>query len=203
MTQPVRKGDASGNPADAETQRLLKRHLEGDDQAFARLVHRYKRPIYGFLVRSGVPRDVRDDLFQEVFSRVHAAATSYRFEHSFRAWLFTIATNVVRSWYRRQKTRRVVVPAPEPTAPEPGPDALTHVEVKEMTRWLEEAVRKLPARQREVVLLTCVEQLSHEEAAMALGMPVNTVKTHLHRARRTLAVQRARACARLEREVSR
>ncbi len=204
MEKPNRESiGLAPQPVDLDERRLLQRHVDGDSGAFEELVHRYETSVYGYLVRCAIPPEARDDLFQEVFTRVHAAAATYRPEHALKAWLFTIVVNTVRTWYRRRKVRRIVFSRPDLVVKDPNPDALRQVEVKETTAWLEKAIRALPALQREVVILSCIEQLPHEDIAMALGLPVNTVKTHLRRARQALAAQRARTRIRLEREVSR
>src|SRR5687768_12742063 len=86
-----------------EERRLLSRHLEGDQQAFTELVRAYRSPVYGYLVRCGVAESARDDLFQEVFLKIHGAAKSYTPERDLKPWLFTIVANTVRSHFRRKK----------------------------------------------------------------------------------------------------
>ncbi len=203
MNKAIEVADVHHKPVErgVEEANLLERHLAGDGRAFEALVQRYKARVYGYIVRSGIPRDEWDDLFQEVFLRIHAAASSYRSERPLDAWVFAITANVVRSWYRRRKVRTRVVPDPDPPARDTGCDSLQILEIRESVAWLERAVRSLPPVQREVVILSCVEQLPHAEIARALGLPVNTVKTHLRRGRLALAAGRVRASKREQREV--
>ena len=193
---------AAAQLVELDERRLLLRHVEGDFSAFEELVQRYRRPVYGYLVRCGIARDVCDDLFQDVFCRIHAAADRYRPELPLKPWIFTIAANVVRSHFRKQKVRSGMVTSEGLEPPDTRPNSLQQAEAKEAVQWLEQAMSKLPMNQREVVVLSCIENMSHDEIAQALDMPVNTVKTHLRRARLALARAHAREKLQLEREVS-
>ena len=185
--------------ADAE---LLARHCQGDSAAFAELVERFRRPVYGYLVRCGVDESLRDDLFQEVFAAVHRAAASYSAERPIQPWLFTIVANLVRSHYRKARVREVVLLPTDLPYDGAAPDSHQLAEARETAAWLEKAIAALPFAQREVVALCCVEQLPQEDVAELLELPVNTVKTHLRRARMALAQALARRQAVLRREVS-
>jgi len=79
-----------------DERRLLLLHRDGDPGAFVRLVAKYRRPVFSYLVRCGVPVADRDDLFQEVFLRVHAAAAQYQDHRPLHPWLFTVVANAVR-----------------------------------------------------------------------------------------------------------
>ena len=181
---------------------LLVRHCGGDPRAFAELVGRYRRPVYGYLVRCGVDESARDDLFQDIFAAIHRAAATYRPERPVKPWLFTIVANIVRSHYRKARVREVaLLPTDLPYA-DAAPDSHQLAEARETAAWMEKAIAALPFSQREVVLLCCVEQLPQDDVAATLGVPVNTVKTHLRRARIALAQALARRRAVLRREVS-
>jgi RNA polymerase sigma-70 factor (ECF subfamily) len=179
---------------------LLVRHSRGDPDAFGEFVACYRRPIYGYLVRCGVAEEARDDLFQEIFTRIHRAAGTYRAERPVKPWVFTIAANVVRSHFRRAHgAASLGADAAQSAA---APDAHALVEARETAAWLEHAIAALPVAQRQVVVLCCVERLAQEDVAAALALPVNTVKTHLRRGRMALARALDRRRAALRREVS-
>lgn len=193
---------ASAQLVDLEERRLVPRYAGGDWKAFEELLQRYKAPVYGYLVRCGVDPATRDDLFQEAFCRIHAAAASYRPEHPLKSWIFTIVANVVRTHFRRKRIQEMVFRPEVRESADLRPDSQQAAELKESAAWLEKTISELPLPQREVIVLSCIEQMSHEEISKSLGIPVNTVKTHLRRARLTLASARARARTQLEREVS-
>ncbi len=189
-------------PTDALTEgRLLVRHREGEAEAFAELVARYRAPVFGYLVRCGVEPAARDDLFQDIFLSVHNAAGSYQPERPLHPWVFTIVANAVRNHRRRMRVRRLVFPASAPEeAPAADPDGYQQAEARETAGWLEQAMDRLPLAQREVLVLCAVQRLDQQEAAEILRIPVNTLKTRLRRARLTLARALARRNAAAVRE---
>jgi RNA polymerase sigma-70 factor (ECF subfamily) len=174
-------------PREQDDGRWLRLHAAGDAGAFARLLEAFRAPVYGFLVRSGVGADNRDDLFQEVFLKVHAAADRYDPARPLAPWIFTIAANIVRSHFRRRDARPGLVLDDGGALPSGEPDPERAASARQTVEWLEVALTELPRAQREVILLAAVQGLAQDEVARALGMPVNTVKTHLRRARLALA----------------
>jgi RNA polymerase sigma-70 factor (ECF subfamily) len=183
---------------------LLKRHADGDSEAFAELVAEFRGPVYGYLLRTGMDAATCDDLFQEIFLKIHRSAHTHQPDRPLKPWIFTVAANTVRSYFRKKKIPVV----PEEHAPLEGlPDdeldsGQAVVEAKETAAWLEENLRKLPTMQRQVVILCCIEHMAQKDVAEVLELPVNTVKTHLRRARITLARSLARRKARGSREVA-
>ncbi len=172
---------------------LLTDHGNGDREAFRELVERYRGPVYSYLVRSGVASEDRDDLFQEVFLRVHRGAPTYQPGLPLHPWLFTIVANTVRTYHRRHRVQQLVRAQP-PTIdpPAPDPDSQRSAEARETVAWLEGEIARLPVLRREVLLLVGLEGMALKETAKALGLPLGSVKTHLRRARITLAEALAR-----------
>jgi RNA polymerase sigma-70 factor (ECF subfamily) len=172
---PVSRDDGGG---------LLAAHLRGDRDAFERLVQQYRRPVYGYLVHCGVPEPDRDDLFQEIFVRVHRRAAAYDSSRPLHPWLFTVVANAVRSYFRSQKRRLFFFAGPPPEeVRDPAPDGEALASARETTLWLERAIGALPLPQREVLILATIETLPLNDVASILDLPLNTVKTHLRRAR--------------------
>ena len=165
----------------------LPRHCRGDRSAFAELMEAYQSPVYGYLVRCGVPTASRDDVFQEIFVKIHLAAASYQPSRPLRPWLFTIAANNVRNHLRDESRRRGSGSVDVDGRPsgDHGPRALA--EIQETVAWLEQALPRLPLEQREVLLLGSVAGLRLQDIATVLEIPLNTVKTLTRRARMGLA----------------
>ena len=178
---------SAGTPQPVSERELLLLHRGGDPEAFAQLVSEYRRPVYSYLVRCAVADADRDDLFQEIFIKIHAAAPQYDDDRPLHPWLFTIVANTVRTYHRKNKVREMVFadsPAVEPRSP--NPDGERNAIARQTAEWIELEIRKLPLAQQEVLILTCIENLPQKEVAGILGLPVNTVKTHLRRARLAL-----------------
>lgn len=175
----------------ADVRELFLRHRQGDREAFAALVHEYRSPVYSYLCRCGVAEADRDDLFQEIFLKIHATGAQYEAERPLHPWLFTVVANTVRNYVRTRRVRELAfVPrkeVPERETPDPAPIAEQIAAARQETAWLEVEISKLPHAQREVLILTTIENVPQQEVAEILGMPVNTVKTHLRRARMALA----------------
>ena len=172
---------------------LLLRHRSGDAGAFAGLVAEYRRPVYSYLIRCGVAESDRDDLFQETFLRIHAAAGRYDAGRPLHPWLFTIVANTVRTYHRKKKVRELVFAAPPAVEPRSvAADGERQAMARQTAIWLEREIQRLPLAQREVLVLTCIENLPQKNVAEILGFPVNTVKTHLRRARLALIGRMAR-----------
>ena len=185
--------ESADNVVAVQDRAWLPRHCRGDRRAFAELLAAYQAPVYGYLVRCGIPAAARDDLFQQIFVRVHQAAASYDASRPLRPWLFTIVANTVRSHLRdtrRDPLSLADVEDARIAPPESVPDRF--LEAAELSAWLERAMLALPLAQREVLMLTSMRGLGHADIARILDIPVNTVKTHLRRARQVLARALAR-----------
>lgn len=165
----------------------LARHCYGDKEAFPRLLEHYRRPVYNYLARCGLDTASRDDLFQDIFLKIHASADSYQSSQPLRPWIFTIAANAVRNYWRKTNAMlRVVSDEPLAQHANPGPGTDGAAETEQTLDWLPEAIARLPLAHREVLILVAIEGLPQQEAAAILDMPLNSVKTNLRRARLAL-----------------
>ena len=173
---------------------LLLRHREGDREAFATLVSEYRAPVYSYLSRCGIDPADRDDLFQEIFIKIHRAAGSYQADRPAHPWIFTIVSNTIRSHLRKRRVRQLIFaePAAEQEPADAAPGGERRAAARETAAFVHGELGKLRLVQREVVLLACVEKMPLKEVGEVLGVPVNTVKTHLRRARLALAGALAR-----------
>jgi RNA polymerase sigma-70 factor (ECF subfamily) len=175
---------------DLEERTWLARHRRGDASAFPALMAAYRRPVYSYLVRCGVAEADRDDVFQAIFLKIHVAAGSYDPARPLAPWLFTVVANSVRNHHRdRPRVSSLTGSEGDPPDPNPGPEHIASA--RETLAWLEGALTALPPAQREVLLLTAIVGLRQQDVAQALNLPLNTVKTHLRRARLALAVRLA------------
>ena len=136
-------------------------------------LRRYARALVG-------DRATADDLVQDTLERAWAKLHLYRRGTDLRAWLFTVMHNV---HVNRVRATRISDPLedemPELAQRGTQPDAL-------LVRDLDRAIARLPADQRAVLLLVTLEELSYEEVARTLGIPIGTVMSRLSRAREKL-----------------
>ncbi len=161
----------------------LPAHIAGDPDAFPALMKAYKGPIYSFLMRCQVNDLVRDDLFQEIFIKVHQNAQSYDPGRALKPWIFTIVVNTVRSHFRKKTPQG---PVAVDILADDAPSSQQIVEANETQRWLTKQLKSLPDPQRDVVLLHCFQKLTTVQIADILHKPLGTVKTHLRRGRQAL-----------------
>ena len=201
MSDPAQQPAASATPPPGiDDGLLLRRHLDGDEHAFATLIARHGSLVFGLLGRCALSPEERDDVFQDVWLRVHRAAPSYEPTRPLRPWLATVAMNTARTFLRRGRTVEVVQPSPGEAVAARTTSPPQSAEGRELAGWLRREIDGLPEAERQAVHLCCVEGLSQADVAAVLGLPVNTVKTHLRRGRVALADGLARRRAAEERE---
>jgi RNA polymerase sigma-70 factor (ECF subfamily) len=169
----------------------VQRCLAGDADAYADLVERYGGRVYNVALRITHDPDAAHDCAQDAFIRAYRALHQYDPAYPFGPWMFRIATNASLNFIQRGRGREVTVEElPEdPEPPEAGPE-LTTVRKEELQEVLE-AMAELPPAYRAALTLRHMQQLSYQEVAEALGIPLGTVKTHLHRARAALKAKLA------------
>jgi RNA polymerase sigma-70 factor, ECF subfamily len=169
------------------------------DANFKLLFERYFAQVFRFFQRKGLaPEDCRD-LTQEVFLSVYRSLGDLRDARQFPVWLFTIARNAFVNELERKHAgkRRATQVWPQKRTEEPEPadmdaypsasaSALDHVLDAEKRSRLVDALRLLPLQTRRCVQLRIGEENSYEQISAILGISVNTVKAHLHKARREL-----------------
>jgi RNA polymerase sigma-70 factor, ECF subfamily len=165
---------------------LMKRLQAGDPSAFQILYERYHRAVFAFLARSVADRRIAEDLLQETFLRVFASRQAYRPLAPFRAWLYAIARHLVVDQMRRAQPSATSIEDLSQGVADPQASALECAEAQALGERLERAVARLPPGQREVLLLSRMGGLTHEEIGRVTGASPAAVRVALHRALRTL-----------------
>lgn len=186
--------------APMETGDGLAERLAADlDGAFEELVVTHQDRLYAFALRlTGSPSDA-EEVAQDAFVRAHRALAGYPAERvralAVRPWLFRIALNVVRNWARGKRLREFPLDALAEGGWEPA--AATRERPEEAVGRAEgdaelaALVAGLPPRYRTTVVLRYVADLGYEEVAAALGQPVGTAKSNVHRGVRLLRARMA------------
>ncbi len=176
-------------------QKLMQKAKRGDHSAFAELVDKYRDKIYAYLYRMVGNREDALDLAQETFLRVFSNLRNFQVGQPFRPWLYRIATNLAIDHLRRRRPT-IALDAPlvdgEPLRlelVEQGPGPAEQHEQAELAAYLAQKVAELPPNYRSVFLLRHGHDLSYQEIADILQVPVSTVKTRLFRAREALRLK--------------
>lgn len=169
--------------------------LAGSQDAFRELVVRFERPVYSLILRMVQDSGTAEDLAQEVFLKAFRNLRSYDPGRKFSSWLFKIAHNATIDHLRRGAVDTVPLEGTGEDDASPAafladtasenPAAVA--ERRDMARALERAISGLRPEYREAVVLRYVEGLAYEEIGDTMGLPIGTIKTFLHRARKALA----------------
>ena len=170
---------------------LIEKCLDGNDDAFAELVTRYKNLVYSVIYRIVNHPQEAEDLSQEVFLKVYRKLRQYSTEYKFSTWIVRIAVNQVIDHRRKKKQDTVSVEEliVEPSMEE-TPEA-TYMN-KEKRLELNQMIESLPEIYKMPIVLFHQEGLSYQEIADALHLPLTKVKNRIFRGRKMLkdAVQK-------------
>jgi RNA polymerase sigma-70 factor (ECF subfamily) len=157
-----------------------------DLDAFAELYRRYQCRVFRFLRARTSDAGLAEDLTAQVFFRALASAPTFRRDGTYRAWLFTIASNCLSTWRRhRARTSEVSLDEAAETI-DPGPTPHAQVIVDHDRNVVRRTISKLPIAQREVVTLRYLRELSIDEIASSTRRSPGAVRILLHRARTNL-----------------
>jgi RNA polymerase sigma-70 factor (ECF subfamily) len=171
--------------ADADAELVLQTQ-KGDPAAFEELVRNHQRMIHSLTFRmTGSPADA-EDLAQETFIRAYAQIGAFRGTAKFSTWLYRIAVNTCLNW-RQSEARRFQLhthAAEEISAQHANGE--NSPAATRSNQHVQEALVKLPAKQRAAIVLTIYDGLNHAEAAQILGCSETTVSWRVFAARRKL-----------------
>jgi RNA polymerase sigma-70 factor, ECF subfamily len=166
---------------------LIKTFQEGDKDAFSILVNRYNEKVRNLIFRILSEVSIVDDLSQDVFIKVYESLNYFRFESSFYTWLYRITVNKCRDEIRKRKVRKftsldfIFSNGVEMKHPDDQYDRI------ESDLLVSEALSKLSSKQREIIILKDLNDLSYQEIGEILNCEIGTVKSRLSRARIELA----------------
>ena len=166
--------------------------IEHDEQAFAELMKRYKKPVYHMILKMVRNVDDAEDLTIEAFAKAFKNLSRFKKDYTFSTWLFRIATNNAIDFIRKKKLETMSLDSSYKD--DSGEAVKIDVEDNELNP-MEETIKsqkielirifvdKLPPKYQRLVKLRYFDELSYEEIAKELEAPLGTVKAQLHRAR--------------------
>jgi len=172
--------------------KLIDMAVDGDEQAYAKLLARYKRPVYHMILKMVRNVDDAEDLTIESFAKAFRSLPRFKKDFTFSTWLFRIATNNTIDFIRKKKLNttsisnsytdddgQAVSIEVEDINPNPQDEAIK----AQKEELIQIFVNMLPAKYQKLVRLRYFSELSYEEIAVELEAPLGTVKAQLHRAR--------------------
>ncbi|MEZ0325491.1 MAG: RNA polymerase sigma factor [Fimbriimonas sp.] len=178
-----------------EDEMLVSRAQTGDKTAYNALVRKHEERAYKFAFRLTRDPEEASDVVAEAFIRVFNALPNFKGQSTFTTWLYRILTNCFLDMKKRDKTKHnLSLDASLQTEDnevqrqleDPSASPQEDMEKAERERRMQRAVHRLPEYQRALVVMYHAEQMSYDEIAAALDLPVGTVKSRLNRARLSL-----------------
>jgi RNA polymerase sigma-70 factor (ECF subfamily) len=178
-------------PADAD---LVAAALRGNQDAYRQLVDRYSHAVFNLIVRMVRDAGVAEELAQDSFVKAFGALKSFDPAYKFSSWMLRIAHNTAIDSLRRLKLPTVSIDIDTPgigpgdlLADERERSPFDHAAGANLAEDLEWALAQLRPEYRRMVVLRYQEDLSYDEIADVVDLPLGTVKSYLHRARQELA----------------
>lgn len=175
---------------------LIEATKQGDEQAFAEIVNRYRNPITNFLYRFLNDYEEAVDLAQETFVRVYFAIERYHTDYAFSTYIYRIASNLAISEIRKRKRRKLLSltglfqgeSENETEFQPPDEKSLQDEDLieDERNRVIARAIAALPDKYRAPIILREIENKSYEEIAQILDLGLGTTKSRISRARALL-----------------
>lgn len=166
---------------------LITRCRQGDESAFGELVDQYKGMVFALTSRSAATRERAEDLAQEVFLRVHRGLPYFRGEAKLSTWIYRIVINLLAQERSVPVAESLDAVADGEDTPrlQPGRSDPAFGDLVVRDR-LDKAIRRLPTQYQVLINGHYMKGMRYEDLAEALNIPLGTVKTHLHRAKRQL-----------------
>lgn len=178
--------------ADSE---LASRCVSGDEDAWKELVRRFHKKVWHVAYQFTGRADEAEELSQDIFLHLLSALETFDRDGSLSAWVSRVARNFAIDHYRRRRRERSLVASGDDTderlraAPDRtgGGDPHRALEAKDLAGWLRSAIDRLPPELGEAVRMRDLQEMTYEEMATALRIPLGTVKSRINRGRLELA----------------
>lgn len=200
QNQHLKVLDRAGEPLrEWADEALMLEHGRGSEKAYEELVRRHQRGVLNYTYRMVQNRQIAEELTQEVFIALVKNAGRYQPTAKFTTYLYTIASNIVSKEWARQKRRPKLFSLsswwhsddddnsnPMDRIGDERSCVLTAFRRGEISEAVNAALKHLPAHQREAFVLRRFQELSYEEIADVMEVPVGTIKSRVVRAERAL-----------------
>ena len=189
-TNVVRENASSSS---LEDDKYVKQAIKGDQDAYKKLMDKYQKPLYFHVLKMVRNHEQVEDLVQEAFMKAFNNLNSYNSTYAFSTWLYRITTNHTIDYLRKKKLNTTSINEPVKTR-----DGEMEIQIsdkaetdrniirKERKQIIHNAIDNLPDKYRKVIEMRHLQELSYQEIAEQLDLPLGTVKAHIFRAREML-----------------
>ena len=161
---------------------LVTRTKQGDTEAFSELVRRHERIVFNLSYRFMRDSTAAEDMAQESFIKAFRLIKGFRGDCRFSTWLYRVTSSVCLTELNRRKRRGEVELQPQHTKDMAGPSS----DLTDMPEIVQRCVQKLPERYATIITLYYLQEITYEEIAETMNIPMGTLKTWMHRARHQL-----------------
>lgn len=173
---------------------IVARIKAGKVELFEAIVGRYQRKLINYIYRMINNLEAAMELCQEVFIKVYSSLDKYNPEYKFTTWVHRIASNATIDWMRKKKLETYSI---DDGGDKDGLslgdqlstddlDPLTNLEMRQLQSRIEEAIDELPFIYKQLIILRHINELSYDEIAEAVDLPLGTVKNRIFRGREIL-----------------
>ncbi len=186
--------DRASEKSKAEDLKHINAAINGDQDAFAWLMKKYKGPLNNLIYKMVSEKSEIEDLVQEVFIKAFNSLKNYNQEYAFSTWIYRIAINNTIDYLRKKKLDTFSIDSddddeedkPKFEIPDTTYSADANIILEQRQQIINDAIESLPEKYRKIIELRHKEELSYEEISEILNLPIGTVKAHLFRARELL-----------------
>lgn len=187
-----RREDAS--QSSLQDEKYVEDALKGDQRAYQKLTEKYRRPLQYHVNKMVKESEQVEDLVQEAFIKAFKNLDSYNSSYAFSTWLYRITTNHTIDYLRKKKLKTTSIDKPIKTRegemsfelPDEHAETDRKIIRKQRKKIITHAIENLPEKYRQVIEMRHIEELSYQEIADELDLPLGTVKAHIFRAREML-----------------
>lgn len=176
-----------------EDDKYVKQAIKGNQDAYKKLMDKYQKPLYFHVLKMVRNHEQVEDIVQEAFMKAFNNLNSYNTNYAFSTWLYRITTNHTIDYLRKKKLNTTSINEPVKTRDgemeiQISDEAETDRNIirKERKQIIHNAINNLPKKYRKVIEMRHLQELSYQEIAEQLDLPLGTVKAHIFRAREML-----------------
>ena len=181
------------SPDPVPTDLLIRRCLDGDQQAWNEIVNRHWRKVFNIAYKFVGKSDKAEDLTQDIFLKIYKSLDTFDRRANFQTWLFSISRNLCIDHYRTIRREREVidhrVDTTEVWHADTRRNAYGDLEHKERVELLRSALKQLAPTLRKAVIMRDLKEMTYHEIAKTLNVPEGTIKSRINRGRTELTRQ--------------
>ncbi len=194
MNKRIKIREKANEISKAEDIKHINEAIKGNQDAYAWLMRKYKGPIRNLIFKMVNRKEEIDDLLQEVFIKAFNSLQNYNQEFAFSTWIYRIAINNTIDYLRKKKLDTFSIDEKNDDEDSSGKFELldttyaadANIILEQRQQIINDAINSLPEKYKKIIELRHKEELSYEEIAEILNLPIGTVKAHLFRARELL-----------------